>query len=193
MSRLGEWQPSTADARLDRMESLAEIRQLAFRYAVAVDARDLDALVSLFTPDVRVGRDTRGRDPLKAWFAGILRNMRVSVHFVGNHVIEFADADHARGIVYCHDELERPASGEWQRGALQYWDEYLRVDDAWFFARRRFHRWYLVDALTRPAHGAGVNTGHDPLPAALLPDAFPTWQQFWAAADVREEHVHRGD
>ena len=37
------------------------------------------------------------------------------------------------------------------------------------------------DALTRPAHGAGVNTeeGGDPLFARQLPDAYPTWDAFW--------------
>ena len=57
MSRLGPWEPADADARLDRLESLAEIRQLPVRYALALDSRDMDMLVSLFTPDVRVGRE----------------------------------------------------------------------------------------------------------------------------------------
>ncbi len=45
-----------------------EIRQLAARYAVAVDSRDLDALVGLFVDDVRVGRSAVGRDALRASF-----------------------------------------------------------------------------------------------------------------------------
>jgi hypothetical protein len=151
------------------MESLAAIQQLPFRYGVAIDSRDLDALVALFVPTVRVGKDLHGRDALRDWFDQILREMRVSVHFVGNHVIDFDDADHARGIVYCHDELERPATGEW------------RVGGEWCFVRRRFRRWYLVDALARPSHGAGVNSGADPLAAGLLPDVFPTWPAFWSA------------
>jgi hypothetical protein len=163
------------------MESLAAIQQLPFRYGVAIDSRDLDALVALFVPTVRVGKDLHGRDALRDWFDQILREMRVSVHFVGNHVIDFDDADHARGIVYCHDELERPATGEWQQGMLQYWDEYERVGGEWCFVRRRFRRWYLVDALARPSHGAGVNSGADPLAAGLLPDVFPTWSAFWSA------------
>ena len=180
MTRLGPWRPVTADERLDRMESLANIRQLPYRYALGLDARDMDALVALFVPDVRVGRDQRGRDALKAWFTDAMKGPRVSVHFIGNHVVDFDDADHARGIVYCHDELERPASGEWELGKLQYWDDYVRVDGEWCFARRRFHRWYLVDAQERPAHGAGVNVGSDPLDARQLPEAFDTWASFWA-------------
>jgi hypothetical protein len=179
-SPFGPW-AATGEERLDRLESLLAIQQLAFRYAAAVDARDLDALVSLFTPDVRVGRNESGRAALRAWFDEILRGSRVTIHLVGNHVVDFDDRDHARGIVYCQDELEHPHSGSWQRGKLQYWDQYRRVGETWYFARRQFHRWYLVDALERPAHGAGVNTGFDPLPAGLLPDAYPSWSRFWTA------------
>jgi len=66
MSRLGPWRPATPEERLDRLESLAEIQQLPVRYALALDSRDMDMLVSLFTPDVRVGREERGRDALRA-------------------------------------------------------------------------------------------------------------------------------
>ena len=100
MSRLGSWQPTTTDERLDRLESLAAIQQLAYRYALALDSRDMDMMVSLFTPDVRVGRELRGRDALRAWFVKTLSEPKVSVHFVGNHVIDFDDTDHdlrARG------------------------------------------------------------------------------------------------
>ncbi len=180
MSHLGPWEPATLEARVDRMESLAAIRQLACRYSLALDSRNLDDLVALFVPDVRVGRDEEGRDALKRWFDRVMRESRVSVHFVGNHVVDFHDADHASGIVYCHDELERPAAGRWEHGRLQYWDSYVRVDGVWLFERRRFHRWYLVDALERPAHGAGTGAGQDRLTTRLVPDVFPSWQAFWA-------------
>ena len=41
---------------------------------------------------------------------------KASCHFVGNHVVDFDDADHAHGIVYCHDELEYPDQGESAQG-----------------------------------------------------------------------------
>jgi len=185
MSRLGPWRPPAddAEARLDRLESLAEIRQLPVRYALALDARDMDMMVSLFTPDVRAGRDESGRDALRAWFVTTLSEPKMSVHFVGNHIVDFDDADHARGIVYCHDELGRP-NGGWDEGMLQYWDTYVRVDGPsgpeWCFERRKFLRWYMVDALERPAHGAGVGEGHDALTTNQLPEAFDSWGRFWA-------------
>jgi hypothetical protein len=110
-----------------------------------------------------------------------MQGPRSSIHFIGNHIVDFDDADHAHGVVYCRDELERPEVGEWEIGTIQYWDTYIRVDREWCFQRRRFFRWYLVDALTRPGPGAGVNAGSDPLAAGQLPDALPTWGAFWAS------------
>ena len=46
---------------LERVVARDEIRQLACRYALAIDSRDIDSLVSLFVPDVRVGRHASGR------------------------------------------------------------------------------------------------------------------------------------
>jgi hypothetical protein len=166
--------------RVDRLESLESIRQLPYRYALALDSRNLDDLVDLFVADVPVGRNERGRAALWAWYDRAMRLPRTSVHTVANHVIDFDDADHARNIVYCRDELERPDAGEWEVGQLQYWDSYVRVDGEWCFARRRFLRWYLVDWHQRPSPGAGVNDGRDPLKAAVLPDAFPSWGEFWS-------------
>ena len=51
------------------MESLAALRQLAYRYALAVDSRNIDDLVGLFVPAVRVGRDQTGRPALHEWFS----------------------------------------------------------------------------------------------------------------------------
>ena len=186
VSRLGTWQPASTEERLDRMESLAAIRQLPYRYALALDSRDMDALVELFAPDVRVGRDSAGRDALKAWFTETMRQSRTSIHQITNHVVDFDDADHAHGIVYCRDELEKPDTGQWQVGTIQYWDEYARVDSEWCFVRRKFHRWYLVDALTRPGHGAGVNEGPEPLRTIQLPEAFDSWHRFWDAARAHD-------
>ena len=183
MSRLGPWTPSSLEERLDRMESLAEIRQLAVRYALYLDSRDMKQLVELFVPDVRVGREASGREALEAWFTCTIRVPKTSVHLVANHIVDFEDGDHARGVVYCHDELERPDTGLWDVGKLQYWDQYRRVDGNWYFARRKFHRWYMVDAMTRPAAGAGLGDEFDALSTTPLPDAFETWQAFWEDTD----------
>jgi len=52
-------------ARLDRLESIEEIRQLAGKYSLSLDMRDLDAHVNLFAEDIRVGREKPDARTLK--------------------------------------------------------------------------------------------------------------------------------
>jgi hypothetical protein len=179
VTRLGTWHPTSGTERIERAEAILEVQQLPQRYALALDGRDLDALVELFVPDVRVGGGAVGREALRRWFDVALRKVRASVHVVANHVIDFDAADAARGVVYCRDEVEVPERGEWRVGMLQYWDTYRRIGPDWYFERRRFHRWYQVDALERPRPGAGVNEGANPITTVPLPQAFATWQAFW--------------
>lgn len=183
MTRLGPWQPTTPAEQLDRLTSLAEIEQLPRRYARALDARDLDALVDLFAPDVRVGRERSGRAALRAWFTETLLPLRTTIHFVGNHVVDFDDADHARGVVYCRDEVEVPDRGTWEVGNLQYWDTYVRAEGTWCFERRRVHRWYQCDATERPSHGTGVPTS-GALATGQLPESYESWHAFWREVGV---------
>jgi hypothetical protein len=81
-------------AVLDRLASTEAIRQLVVRYALATDSRDLDTLVGLFVDDVQVGHDERGRAALRAFFDRSLRDVGVTILYVGNHVIDFDDPDH---------------------------------------------------------------------------------------------------
>lgn len=171
------WNPRSSEERLLRLESLEEIRQLPHRYALAVDTRDLDALVGLFVRDVQVSRDSRGQEALKAWFAETLARFGDTIHLVGNHVIDLDSAYEAHGVVTCRDELE--IGGEWRVGFLQYWDRYSRRDGRWYFTRRRMHRWYMVDALSRPRHGAGLETDRESMQISQLPDAWASWGEFW--------------
>ena len=162
---------------LARLLARDEIRELAHRYAVATDARDLDALVALFVDDVRVGRDAVGREALRRDFDRQLRAIGVSILFVGNHVIDFDDADHARGIVYCIAQIQ---DGErWLRQAIRYDDSYARRDGRWLLVRRRHLLWYGVEEprnplLQPPADWPKSHTGR-----GTLPESLETWQRFW--------------
>src|SRR5512145_2960788 len=93
--------PASLEARLDRLESLDEIRQLVAKYCLALDMRDLDALCGLFPEDVRVSRDQTGRRALRRWFDETLRaQFTGTAHVTGNHIIELDGADRAHGLVY---------------------------------------------------------------------------------------------
>jgi hypothetical protein len=147
---------SSLEARIDRLESLDAIRQLPAKYALCLDMRDIDMMVTLFEPHVRVGREQSGRKALRAYMDGTLRAPFTGTsHHIGGHIIEFDDADHAHGVVYSKNEHETPVDGgqdEWVIMQMMYVDDYVRVDGQWFFARRLPLYWYATD-LNKPPVG----------------------------------------
>ena len=165
------------------MDDLAElvardrIRDLALRYALAVDGKDLDGVAGLFVPDVENGRYGPGRDGVKAFYDQSLRNFHCSMHLVGNHVIDFDDDEHAHGVVYCraHHHVLEPE--HWFDMALAYWDTYERIDGDWLFRRRRVRTWYRQEVDGRVAAAAEAS---GPQRGARMPEAFPTFEPFWA-------------
>jgi ketosteroid isomerase-like protein len=167
--------------RLDRLEAIDAIRQLAAKYCIALDMRDLDALVNLFPDDVRVSRDASGRKALRAWFDQTLREQFTgTAHVTGNHIIEFDDPDHARGLVYSRNEHE--TGTEWVIMTMLYWDTYERVAGTWLFRRRLPLYWYAVD-LNQPPIGAQKMRWPDREPYdGGWADFFPSWRRFWDEA-----------
>jgi hypothetical protein len=164
--------------RIDRLESLEQIRQLPARYALALDMRDLDALAGLFPEDVEVGK-SRGREALRAWFDRTLRvQFTGTSHHVGNHIIEFEDADHARGVVYSKNEHETGA--EWVIMQMMYVDDYERRNGRWFFRRRAPLYWYATDLNKPPLGPAKMRwPGVAPYEGGFH-QLFPSWNAFWA-------------
>ena len=175
-------------ARIDRLESLDAIRQLPAKYALALDMRDLDAMVSLFPEDVRVGKDASGRAALRAYMDRTLRAPFTGTsHHIGGHVIEFDDPDLAHGVVYSKNEHETPAkegvaggSDEWVIMQMIYLDDYMRRDGRWYFARRLPLYWYATD-LNAPPTGPNKMRwpGTDPAEGNFH-NLFPSWAEFWA-------------
>lgn len=166
-------------ARLDRIESVLAIEQLPIRYALAVDGRDLDAWVALFVDDVDCGRHGSGRAVLRSVIEPGLRSFYRSIHQLCGHRIEFDDADHAHGVVYCRAEHE--VGDRWIVMAIAYFDSYERRDGTWYFVRRREKHWYSVDVLDRP--GAPFHRWPDNGATASLPGAFASWVPFWNEGD----------
>lgn len=170
--------PDAADPELvQRLASTEAIRQLVARYALATDARDLDTLVGLFVDDVQVGRDQRGADALRAFFERSLREVGVTILYVGNHVIEFEDRDHARGVVYCRGEIQ--VDDRWIVQAIQYRDTYERRAGAWYFVRRRHLLWYGAEVGESPLGLPPANWPEHHTGKGELPEAWDTWQEFW--------------
>ncbi len=166
-------------ARIDRLESIEAIHQLVAKYSLSLDMRDLDAHVNLFAPDIRVGHEQVGRAHLKAWLDDTLRNQFTgTAHHLGQHIVEFTDADHAVGVLYSKNEHE--CGDEWIIMQMLYWDDYQRIDGQWLFRRRLPCYWYATD-LNKPPIGELKMRwpGREPY-AGAYHELFPAWQEFWA-------------
>ncbi len=170
---------TSLEARIDRLESLDAIRQLPARYALALDMRDVDAMVSLFPADVRVGKDASGRQALRAYMDRTLRSPFTGTsHHIGGHVIEFDDPDHAHGVVYSKNEHE--TGDEWVIMQMMYSDDYVRADGRWYFARRLPLYWYATD-LNKPPVGENKMRWPDTeWVEGNFHKLFPSYAEFWA-------------
>jgi hypothetical protein len=168
------------ESRVARLEAVEEIRQLVSRYALALDSRDVDVLVSLFVPDVEVHDGKSGRKALAEWFDPVLRPYRTTFHLIGNHVIDFVDEDHATGAVYCRPEHE--VGDLWIVMPLVYDDRYERRDGHWYFKSRRPHAFYAADVLEHPlqVEGRFHFPGNPFMTRTTMPERSPTWERFWA-------------
>ena len=174
----GDQSPPDLAERIDRLESIDAIRQLAARYALSLDMRDLDAHVNLFAPDIRVSRDRSGRAELKLWLDATLRDQFTGTsHHIGGHTIEFTDPDHACGVVYSKNEHE--TGPEWVIMQMMYWDHYERMDGCWYFRRRLPLYWYATDLNKPPLGDRKIRwPGREPY-AGGWHSIWPSWREFW--------------
>lgn len=168
-------------ARLDRLEAIEAIRQLAYGYALAVDARDLDAVVGLYVDDVRVGGGKQGRAALRAVFDTSLRQFTASAHHVTNHLIEFLDSENAIGLVSCR--IEHEVGPDWVTASLLYHDRYIRRGGTWLFRGRVQTRLYATAHDDPPVGEAKLRWPGAPAAATGFHDALPAWADFWRAAE----------
>jgi uncharacterized protein (TIGR02246 family) len=170
---------TTLEARIDRLESLDAIRQLPAKYSLALDMRDMDAMVSLFPADVRVGKDARGRQALRAYMDQTLRSPFTGTsHHTGGHVIEFDDPDHAHGVVYSKNEHE--TGDEWVIMQMLYVDDYVRQDGRWYFARRLPLYWYATDLNKPPVGDNKMRWPGTEWVEGNFHKLFPSYAEFWA-------------
>ena len=164
---------------LEKLLALEQIRQLAAHYAVAVDSRDLDALVALFIDDVLVGRDATGRAALRESFDTSLRGIGVSILNVGTHAIDLVDADHATGSVYCHGQIQD--GDRWIHQMILYRDIYERRMGEWYFVRRIHELWFGQQAERNPLDQSPANWPENHEGRGTVPESWPTWSAFWSA------------
>ncbi len=179
-------------ARIERLEALDQIRQLPAKYALALDMRDMDAMVSLFPADVRVGKGASGREALRTYMDGTLRSPFTGTsHHIGGHIIEFDDEAHAHGVVYSKNEHE--TGDEWVIMQMMYIDDYVRADGPdgprWYFARRLPLYWYATDLNKPPIGDAKMRWPNTDWVDGNFHKLFPSYAEFWAREGAPEGPV----
>ena len=175
--------------RIDRLESLDQIRQLPAKYALSLDMRNFDALVNLFTDDYRVSKNESGRPALKRWYDSIMRNKVIgSAHGALSHIIDFESKDLATGLVYSRNDLE--TQNVWMIEFMAYLDRYERRDGIWYFQRRTPLYWYQCDINNPPVGGENkVRWEGQEWAEGSFHAAFPSWTEFWEQTDSGSEPV----
>lgn len=156
---------------LERVAAHDEIRQLVNRYAVALDARDLDTLASLFVGDVR------------AQFRTMLAEIGVTFLNVGTSVVDLTGPDAATGVVYCHAQVQE--ADAWIHQAIVYRDTYARRNGRWRFVKRVHELVYGEVAATNPLQQPPADWPERSVGRGTVPASHPTWAAFWA--DVGRE------
>jgi hypothetical protein len=169
--------------RLAQVEAQLAIQQLACRYARAVDARDVDGLIEVFSPNVDFGPRGKGEAGVRYFFSEgpSMRAFYRSMHQICGHVIDLIDTDHAKGTVYCRAEHE--VGDKWIVQLIIYFDRYERIEGRWRIAGRA-PRWLHTSDMGDHPQAVGFNDWPDRPDTAHfgphVPQGFKTFQDYWA-------------
>lgn len=125
-----------------------ELNRLAYRYAAAVDDRDVDAFLAVFTPNARMRSyhagaeepfaDARGHEELASVPETMDKMFGTTVHQMTNHLVD-VHGDTATGEVLCtarHLSVD-PTDDTAVVVIIRYVDEYERRDGRWCISDRQ--------------------------------------------------------
>ena len=164
---------STVDA-LDQLAADLAIKDLAVRYSVAVDDRDLPVVLDSFTASgsfERAGQVVRGQDDLRSFFSGMMDRYVLTRHLVEMHIVDPREhVDRASGTQ--HGSAELVLGDTLYRAAYRYRDRYEREEGRWRFASRQLRFVYFLPAAELidgvPTHDRVRLPGHDTRPSEHL-------------------------
>jgi ketosteroid isomerase-like protein len=151
------------------------IADLAVRYAMAVDDRDIETVLDCFTPDaafVRRGTAVSGPE-LRPFWERMMARYALTVHTVHGHLTT-VDGETGTGVQAGSAELVY--RGTVMRASYRYQDRYACLDGRWRFSRRELGFAYVLpDGAPFPD---GIDRirwpDADPEPADY-PETLPTW------------------
>jgi hypothetical protein len=138
--------PELGDKAAQLQLDVVALNQLAFRYAAAVDACDVDAFLAVFTPDGRLRSyhpdaqepfaDLTGHAQLAA-IPETMRGMyRHTAHMMTNHLVD-VQGDAATGEVLCTARHLSAADAASINVIIRYRDRYARQGGIWRIADRQ--------------------------------------------------------
>jgi hypothetical protein len=138
------------DVQIEEVLAERDIRMCLLRYARGVDRLDMELVRSCYHPDAT---DSHGSfsgtvDEFVPWVERVLRRYDVTMHFLGNPLVEFVDGDHARVETYGM-AMHRAAGGPPERNLVtgfRFLDRFARCDGEWRIAARvAVTEWSRVD------------------------------------------------
>ncbi|OJZ75995.1 hypothetical protein BRW65_00610 [Mycobacterium paraffinicum] len=175
------------DAEVRDLLTKEEIRQLPYRYAAAIEARNVDAMAELFVPHARFGEHGEGREALRRLMSASLDASVFAVILVANHLVELDADDRAHGQVWAQCFAQTHAEGFVEQ-LIKYEDHYERHCGRWLFLHRRHRLFYGVSRKSSPltqeaASWPRKQTGVGDLP--LADPVFTAWWQSKADGETR--------
>ena len=171
----------TIEEQVARLTAVHEIRQLVYRYAYAFDARDFDEYRKLWaeTDEPTQLPVLDGHFCRSPAFLDAAAELGPTFLFVGNHLIDFDDEEHARGRVYCM--CQQDIDGTFIDQSILYRDRYVRQDGRWLFESREHLLFFGQPRDRNPYDQAPANWPASPIGRGTLPDDFETYRTRGAA------------
>jgi hypothetical protein len=130
------------------------ITRLQSAYGDAVNRRAWDEFANLFLPTATIRVDTvtnpavdvTGPAQLGSFIAGAIERFEFFEFVILNAHVEIGDDAHedgaptgtARARVFMCELRQEQASGRWSNAFGVYHDDYARIDERWWFSRRRY-------------------------------------------------------
>jgi uncharacterized protein (TIGR02246 family) len=125
---------------MNEIDEKLRIYELSYRYAAAVDRRDFDSFVMLFTADGLLLSDDftlQGRENIRQTIQNITE-FKLTQHHVHNMIVDI-QGDSAKGEVYCvanhlYEKENETRKLDW---GIRYHDEYVKEESGWLIKQRK--------------------------------------------------------
>jgi SnoaL-like domain len=168
-----------ADTEIREMLARQNIQQLHYRYAAAIEARDIEAMIELFVPHARFGEYGEGPDGLRQLMSSSLDASVFAVILAADHLIEFDGEDSARGQVWAQCFAQTHADGFVEQ-LIKYEDRYQRHSGRWRFLHRRHRLYYGVARPESPLVQQAAEWPRSQIGVGDLPLADPAFLAWWS-------------